>query len=96
VVEVHPEVTFTELAGSPLAESKKTWAGAMRRRRLLAAAGLDLPDDLGPAALRAGVDDVLDAAAAAWTARRVLDRTASSLPAEPESVSNGAKAAIWC
>jgi predicted RNase H-like nuclease len=35
VVEVHPEVSFAELAREPLAHGKTTWAGAEQRRRLL-------------------------------------------------------------
>jgi hypothetical protein len=67
---VHPEVSFAILAGRPLPESKRTWAGAIRRRRLLTEAGIVLDDDLGPAGTAAAVDDFLDDAAA-WTARRV-------------------------
>ncbi len=44
VVEVHPELSFGELAGFPLTDSKSTWSGAVRRRHLLADAGID---DLG-------------------------------------------------
>ena len=58
------------MAGAPLADSKSTWAGAVTRRRLLAAQGIELPGDLGLAGQQVGVDDVLDAAAVAWTARR--------------------------
>ncbi|GAA4445719.1 DUF429 domain-containing protein [Actinokineospora soli] len=71
VVEVHPEVSFAKLNGQPLVARKKTWAGAAHRRRLLAGAGIVLRDDLGEAGKHAAVDDVLDGAAAAWTARRV-------------------------
>src|ERR1022692_348335 len=45
-------------------------ASAMRRH-LLADAGIVLAGNLGIAGERAGVDDVLDAAAAGWTALRV-------------------------
>lgn len=38
VVEVHPEVSFTQLAGTPLTVSKLTWVGAECRRQLLAEA----------------------------------------------------------
>jgi len=47
VVEVHPEVSFATLAGTPLTERKITWTGAVHRRRLLAEAGIRLDDDLG-------------------------------------------------
>jgi predicted RNase H-like nuclease len=96
VVEVHPEVCFAELAGGPLTARKATWAGIAHRRRLLAEAGVSLPDDLGPAGAVAGVDDVLDAAAAWWTAKRVSGGTAYSLPDPPERLEDGRTGAIWC
>src|SRR5215469_511781 len=40
VVEAHPELSFAEMAGAPLRDSKSTWAGAVRRRQLLAAHGI--------------------------------------------------------
>ena len=95
VVEVHPEVSFAALAGIPLPDPKTTWAGATYRRHLLAEAGIEIPDDLGQAGSRAAVDDVLDAAAAAWTARRVAHGQASSMPDQPEIFSDGLPAAIW-
>lgn len=95
VVEVHPELSFATLAGAPLRAGKKTWAGAVQRQQLLAAAGIALDVDLGPAPGRAGVDDVLDAGAAAWTARRVRDGRAESLPDPPERLADGTDCAIW-
>jgi predicted RNase H-like nuclease len=41
------------------------------------------------------VDDVLDAAAVAWTARRYVDGAARSLPDPPEAFADGWPAAIW-
>jgi predicted RNase H-like nuclease len=87
VEEVHPEASFAELAGAALQSRKSRWAGTVLRRRLLAGAGISLPDDLGPAAEKAAVDDVLDAAAAAWTAVRVLRGQALSTPPESPSIS---------
>lgn len=79
--EVHPEVSFRELAGGvPLVYPKKSWRGQHARRRLLAAAGLVLPDELGEAD-RVPVDDVLDAAAAAWSAHRIALGVAGRIPA---------------
>jgi predicted RNase H-like nuclease len=95
VVEAHPELSFAEMAGAPLAARKSTWAGAERRRVLLAQAGIILAGDLGLAGQQAGVDDVLDAAAAAWTARRVSQGTARCLPDPPETFSDGLPSAIW-
>lgn len=95
VVEIHPELSFARLAGAPLPHPKTTWAGAERRRELLAAAGVVLAGDLGPAGAAAGVDDVLDAGAAAWTAVRVASGEARPLPDPPEVFSDGIPCAIW-
>ena len=94
VVEVHPEVCFATMAGGVLPWSKKTWAGALERHDLLAARGVIVPRDLGPAGM-AGVDDVLDAAAALWTAARVQSGDAVCMPGEPELL-GGIATAIWC
>ena len=78
VIEMHPEVSFRELAGQPLLESKHTTDGLARRRDLLAAAGIVLPGAVP------GVPevDLLDAAAGAWTAARYADRRAHAFPPE--------------
>jgi predicted RNase H-like nuclease len=94
VVEVHPEVSFAVLAGAPLITRKSTWAGAQRRSELLASAGIRLADDLS-AAGTAAVDDVLDAAVAAWTARRFARGQAICMPDPPEKFSDGLSCAIW-
>lgn len=95
VIEVHPELCFAEMAGAPLAESKSTWAGAVTRRRLLAAQGIEVSGDLGLGGQQVGVDDVLDAAAVAWTARRFAAGSARCLPSEPERFSDQIDCAIW-
>lgn len=92
IFEVHPEVTFALLAGEPL-PSKKTWAGVNRRRSLLGAAGIELPDELGAAGV-VPVDDVLDAAAAAWSADRIARGVAQPIPADAE-LAGGRPMAIW-
>ncbi len=94
VIEVHPELSFTMMGGRPVPASKKTWPGAERRRELLRQNGIDLCA-IGPEVGRAGVDDVLDAAAAAWTARRFAAGQAIARPDEPEAFSDGIAAAIW-
>ncbi len=94
-VEAHPELSFAALAGAPLSSRKSTWAGAAERRSLLERAGIVLPEDLGRAGAQAAVDDVLDAAAVAWTARRVAAGSARSLPDPPERFSDGIPCAIW-
>lgn len=95
VVEVHPELCFTTMAGAPPAASKKTWAGMQRRRALLSEQGVVVPDELGRPGELAGTDDVLDAAAVAWTARRVAAGIARSYPDPPEEFDDGSTAAIW-
>lgn len=95
VVEIHPEVCFARLAGGPLTTRKSSWAGAELRRALLGDAGIRLAGDLGGAGAYAAVDDVLDAGAAAWTARRVLSGDAQPVPNPPEIFSDGWACAIW-
>ncbi|NKZ01330.1 DUF429 domain-containing protein [Nocardiopsis alborubida] len=92
--EVHPELSFRTMAGRPLAFSKKTWNGQRLRDRLLAEAGIRLPEDLGPGG-KVAVDDVLDAAVAAWTAYRIATGQAVSCPDPPERDEQGEPIAIW-
>ena len=87
VIEVHPELSFYALAGTPLAASKHTWTGFNRRRALLEHVGIVLPEELPGAPLV----DVLDAAAAGWTAARYARREAVPVP---EAVA-GRIGAIW-
>jgi len=78
VIEMHPEVSFCQLAGEALAESKHTFEGLERRRALLAAAGITLPGAV-PGVPEA---DLLDAAAGAWTAARYSLSEARTFPSE--------------
>jgi predicted RNase H-like nuclease len=96
VWEVHPEISFAVANGAPLACSKHTWAGGEERRHILARQGLVLDGPLLPAGRHAGPDDVLDAAIAAWSARRLAAGTGQSLPARPEERTPGGRLmAIW-
>jgi predicted RNase H-like nuclease len=52
------------------------------------------PIGFGPRMADTGVDDVLDAAAAAWSACRILNGQAKSLPDPPEVV-DGYPVAVW-
>jgi predicted RNase H-like nuclease len=80
--EVHPEVSFAAMNGKPLTHRKVSWTGHITRRALLAKHGVHLPDELGDAG-NARLDDVLDAAAAAWSAHRIATGHAGRLPTEP-------------
>jgi len=98
VHEVHPEVSFRQLAdevgADPVPWSKKSWNGLLVRRNLLAAAGIRLPDvirDVGAA----GADDVVDAAVVAWSALRIAAGRARTFPDPPEE-HDGRQVAIWC
>lgn len=93
--EVHPEVCFRHLAGEALTTRKKKWAGLRQRTALLRAAGIELPDDLGPVGELAAPDDVIDAAVAALSAARIARGQAQSLPDPPERDADGRRVAIW-
>jgi predicted RNase H-like nuclease len=83
VREVHPETSFSLMIGAPIAASKRTADGRAARRAALAAQGILVPDGRRPGGRLAGDDDVLDAAAVAWTARRIAAGTARSFPDPP-------------
>lgn len=94
IFEVHPELSFTVMGGEPVGHSKRTWAGQRTRTWLLAEMGIVVPDDLGPAGT-AGPDDVLDAAAVAWTAARIAAGAERCVPDPPERDAEGRPVAIW-
>lgn len=83
VWEVHPEVAFALLLGAPAAQPKRTWAGQLERRRALAEADIEL-GDMGEVGTLAAADDVLDAAAVAWSTRRLVTGAGRSWPDPPE------------
>jgi len=101
VREVHPEVSFAVLAGGAgqgVVASKHTPPGIAARSALLSAAfGEATVADLLQAVPRreAKEDDVLDALAALWTAERIRDGVARSLPAEVKPDAAGLDAVIW-
>ena len=93
VVEVHPEVSFARMAGSPLLARKKDPDGVRARREALAAHGVVAPPWFRGAGF--GEDDLLDACAVAWTAVRHSRGVSESFPGDPEVFSDGIPAAIW-
>lgn len=89
--EVHPELSFAALAGgAPLADSKHTDAGRAARRALLVAAGIALPRRIPGAA----EDDLLDAAAVAWSAGRIAAGGAVTLTDPAQRADDGREIAI--
>lgn len=93
--EVHPELSFTMIGGGiPPESKKKTWRGQWDRVSRLESAGIVIPADIGAAA-EAAPDDVLDAAAAAWSARRIADGCGVSVPDPPQLNERGQFSAIW-
>lgn len=96
VREGHPEVSFRAMSNTPIEHYKKTFAGAALRMSLLEAEGLSLKPDHEVLRTRGvDLDDFLDAGAMAWTARRVNQGLAASMPAVPEVFSDGWRSAIW-
>ncbi|HEX3221171.1 MAG TPA: DUF429 domain-containing protein [Nocardioides sp.] len=93
LVEAHPEVCFAEIDQACVIASKTTPEGGALRRAALRSVGLEPPAYGGGQGYAA--DDLLDACAVAWTARRYAEGTAYSLPDPPEVFSDGIPAAIW-
>lgn len=95
VWEVHPEVSFAVLLGHPATSSKKKWAGMRERIQALGNAGIDL-GDVGDAGKHAQVDDILDAAVAAWSAGRLVRNAGRSFPSPPpRDPATQREVAIW-
>jgi predicted RNase H-like nuclease len=88
VVEVHPEVSFCLWnGGRAMRHSKKRAEGRAERRALIDAvwpgAVERLRARLNGSGRRYGIDDLYDALAALWSARRVRAGTARTLPDDP-------------
>ncbi len=104
VVECHPEGAFWAMNGCrPLTEPKKVKsqpypAGLALRRGLLTDAGF-APGFLAARLFKAsaaGEDDLLDACACAWTARRVLRGEAVRFPQDAPPIDpHGLRMEIW-
>jgi predicted RNase H-like nuclease len=90
--EVHPELCFTAMNGMKrLKFRKKSAGGAFERLELLRKHGINIDRGMLGKAATVPLDDLLDAAACAWTAARA---GAVSLPDPPES-RDGLAVAIW-
>jgi predicted RNase H-like nuclease len=94
--EVHPEVSFCELAGRPMSYRKGSSAGRQERRLTLESAFADLG-----AIEKSGIEqaipieDIFDAAVACWSAARLANGKARSLPDEVPLDVTGLPMAIW-
>jgi predicted RNase H-like nuclease len=98
VYEVHPEVSFFAMNKErPLLHSKRTKEGENFRRYLVTRAFGDASLNQAKAALigqRFAADDLLDAFAALWSAKRIAKNDAVILPERPENDSHGVQMAI--
>jgi predicted RNase H-like nuclease len=79
VFEVHPEVSFWAMAGGPMAHYKRTPQGRDERIELLRQEFPDVDQQVAARPRGCAVDDVLDAYATAWTARRWMAGTSMRL-----------------
>lgn len=107
VIEFHPEFTFAVLEGGPPTVRKRSWDGQQQRRRLLERAGLTLPEiplseldqeanpEMGRDPGLLPPDDLLDAAAGALTADRVLRRQGRALGVDG-TPGTEQRSVIWC
>ncbi len=100
IYEVHPELAFRTMRGSPLSHPKKIRgainpAGMAERRSLLIGAGISPETVSARAPAGAADDDVLDALAALVVARHIRAGRGQPFPARPERDSHGLPIAIW-
>jgi predicted RNase H-like nuclease len=79
VVESHPELCFATMTGTPCPHPKRTAAGRAERLVALRTPFPDIDELLTQPHRGAKSDDVLDAFATAWTARRVVAGTAEHI-----------------
>jgi predicted RNase H-like nuclease len=82
VVEVHPELSFAAWRGRPMRHPKGKKAGRSERQRLISGVW---PEDVERCEMlfarsKCGLDDLYDAFAALWSARRVASGVAEQLP----------------
>jgi len=102
IVEVHPELAFWAMNGeTPLPLPKKVKGqpnapGLELRRALLVKAGFPLLDLAAPNYRRAdvGADDLIDACACAWSARRIAEGRSIRFPSDPPHDARGLRMAI--
>jgi len=93
--EIHPEVSFWALNGQrPMAHNKKSKEGAEDRLALLRTVFPEIEHHLLNRPSRVGVDDLVDAGAAAWTAFRRHQGNVGRV-CEPERDKKGLEVTIY-
>ena len=93
--EVHPEVCFWALnQHRPMSHKKKAREGIAERLDLLRRVFPEIETHLANRPVRVGADDLLDAAVAAWTARRWNRGDAESV-CSPELDDKGIETTIY-
>jgi predicted RNase H-like nuclease len=98
VREVHPEVSFRELAGAPMSHHKGTPVGQEERKKALARhfPELNLTEiEKAGRRQRLSIEDILDACVACWSARRLATGQGRSLPEVVPLDRSGLPMAIW-
>jgi predicted RNase H-like nuclease len=94
IKEGHPEVSFAQMnGGEPLCSSKHTIEGQQGRVRLLATYFPNIACFVQQHNRIA--EDVIDAFAMLWTAQRIRNGRASTLPVVPQKDSRGLLMQIW-
>jgi predicted RNase H-like nuclease len=95
VYEAHPELSFFQLNhDQPCRYSKRFVAGQLERRELLDARIPGVERIVDAQVRGAKIWHLLDAAACLWTARRILARAATRVPADPEWDTQGLRMEI--
>jgi len=94
--EIHPELCFCELVGRPMSYRKGSSAGRQERRLALKSVftELDLIEKSG-VDQAIPIEDIFDATIACWSAMRLANGEARSLPAEVPLDRTGLPMAIW-
>jgi predicted RNase H-like nuclease len=96
IYEVHPELCFWKMNRErAMKHNKKSKRGRAERLRVLADFDPDVRKRVAERPRGVGMDDLLDAYAAAWTAIRIAKGTAKTLPAQPPRDRHGLRIGIW-
>jgi predicted RNase H-like nuclease len=95
VYEVHPELCFFQMAGQPMKYGKKRREGQTERERLLVPFEATMTAFKARHPSEAKVDDLIDACAACWTAVRISEGRATSVPEVAQNDVRKLRMEIW-